>query len=305
MESIQNLFEILDEIRKSKNVSVSDLCQNIISERTYYRYLKGNSTIKFEIYNQLMKRLNASINDVIYYSFFVRKGDPGLTRFTYRQHLRYHKDINDVYVSVKDYQPENKVLQIVFNVSLRRYEYSIGKLTKKEFRSFYESILTEIKEVDMPNIFATYVYSMFFIDFPNDIHSSDQTLDEIIGYILAFNRGESIIFAMNTMDNILKLVTEKVMVNKLIYKNLVNKFQETVDIFTVKYYLMRFQLYKAYLFKIEDKKNQMKEYLLRYIANVMSLLHGEYYDEAISFIEKTFEINAMDYFYHHFEELLK
>jgi hypothetical protein len=110
---------------------------------------------------------------------------------------------------------------------------------------------------------------------------------------------------MNTMDNILKLVTEKVMVNKLIYKNLVNKFQETVDIFTVKYYLMRFQLYKAYLFKIEDKKNQMKEYLLRYIANVMSLLHGEYYDEAISFIEKTFEINAMDYFYHHFEELLK
>lgn len=63
----------LDEIREARNVSKEDFVKDIVSQRQYYRFIKGESTLKSDIILELLERLE--LNNAFFYAYFKKTKD--------------------------------------------------------------------------------------------------------------------------------------------------------------------------------------------------------------------------------------
>ena len=121
LNTYKHYFKILEELRLSKRVTVENLCDGIISERTYYRYLASEQDIKLDVIDKLAKKLNISTQDIIHHAYFVRQEDPGITRFIYRVHVSHHNDIEPLYQKVKALSLESESFQKALDVHVHKY----------------------------------------------------------------------------------------------------------------------------------------------------------------------------------------
>lgn len=60
-----NFALFIDDLRKSRNISRTDFVQDIISDRHYYRFIKGESSLKSETLMKLFDRLQLNTNSMI------------------------------------------------------------------------------------------------------------------------------------------------------------------------------------------------------------------------------------------------
>jgi hypothetical protein len=70
--------QFLDDIREARNVTREDFVQGIISLRQYYRFIKGESTLRNDVILDLVKRLE--LDNTLFYSYFQKITDDELQR---------------------------------------------------------------------------------------------------------------------------------------------------------------------------------------------------------------------------------
>ncbi|AIO19543.1 hypothetical protein KQ51_01667 [Candidatus Izimaplasma bacterium HR1] len=73
MPNSNDFARFIDELRDSRNISREDFVENIISLRQYYRFIKGESSLRSETLNALMSRLD--FNTIHAYESFRKKQD--------------------------------------------------------------------------------------------------------------------------------------------------------------------------------------------------------------------------------------
>ena len=181
-------------------------------------------------------------------------------------------------------------------VSLRKYEFQIDKISHDKYLEFFLGILDEIKTVKMPNILAVYIYSVFYNDFSAYVTQDKEKILETLKYLLDYNVGEAIMIALNSMDNFLMLIITNNVVDMETYIKLTKKMEETVSMFTIKYYLMRHYLYNAYKHKLENNLTEMNKYLIKHISSILIMLGENYYEGAITLLKDTFNIEPIEFF---------
>ena len=148
---------VLDEIRISKKIPIVDLCQNIITERTYYRMLKANQ-VKTDVFTQLINRLGVELSEFIHYAVFVRKNDSRF-KFIYRVHTKFYRDIAEHYqamLSYRDPVEELDLFKLLITVSGVGPRTAAGILGEKQSSTNEAVNVGDIKFVgflsDYPNI---------------------------------------------------------------------------------------------------------------------------------------------------------
>ncbi len=62
-----NILKILDDLRVSYGVSVTDFTKGVVSKRNYSRYLNGEVKINFSILSNLLEKINVSISEFSYF----------------------------------------------------------------------------------------------------------------------------------------------------------------------------------------------------------------------------------------------
>jgi transcriptional regulator with XRE-family HTH domain len=70
--------QFLDDIREARNVTREDFVQDIISLRQYYRFIKGESTLRNDVILELVKRLE--LDNAFFYSYFQKVTDEEFQR---------------------------------------------------------------------------------------------------------------------------------------------------------------------------------------------------------------------------------
>lgn len=67
MKRYGNYYQLIDELRVAKNKSIMDICEGIISERTYQRYMKNGNNLNFKTVARLLERLDVQLAQFISY----------------------------------------------------------------------------------------------------------------------------------------------------------------------------------------------------------------------------------------------
>ena len=58
---MENLGRIVDDIRQNQNVSISSLCEGIISDSTYSRFIRGKTNLASDSFIRIIRRLNLPV----------------------------------------------------------------------------------------------------------------------------------------------------------------------------------------------------------------------------------------------------
>lgn len=58
---MENLGKIVDDIRQNQNVSISSLCEEIISDSTYSRFIRGKTNLSSDSFIKIIRRLNMPV----------------------------------------------------------------------------------------------------------------------------------------------------------------------------------------------------------------------------------------------------
>lgn len=297
MKVSNDYMMVLDEMRISKKIPVEDLCQDIISERTYYRMLKSDE-VRTDVFSKLTQRLGVDLSELIHYAVFVRKNDSRF-KFLYRIHTKYYRDIEEHYHELLDYQDPSNELNALLNLYKKKYLYETKQLTKTDYHEFLAEYISLIESNTSFNIYLFAIQLEIIKEIPNHQFS----LSEVTLKLFREEFSYSVIMVAICYDVLLRLLLVSRTENDAM-KELMSKFETFIAYFPSRYFLMRYNLYKAYIGKIDHQEDIENNYLFKFLMNALSILEEEDYREQEELVNDVFSINCTDFIYQQTEAIL-
>jgi len=301
MRSYRDYFRVLDEIRNSRGITVSDLCDGIISERTYYRHMISDQNIRFDIFNRLADRLQIQPYEIIQYSTFVRDGDPGITRFMYRVQVHHYDDILEIYNGILPYQEGKDGLSLLLKAYIKKYEYLIGKIDQKKYRSYLREIEFEMRRFVLPDINVYTFRTLYLMEFGGDSQISVVDTAECLA-----NSDPSIgvLFLVFSFDNLFRMILGTDLITRDLYQKMFDKMGQLIQFFPHKFFHTRYILYYCYGAKLDKDEKEVQDNLYRYLLSNVLLLGKDDYDRECKIVEDLFGIDSKNYLKSHVKELM-
>jgi transcriptional regulator with XRE-family HTH domain len=291
MNEYKDFFYVLDQIRQQKDIRVSDLCDGIISERTYYRHLNQNTSPKMKTFEELANKLGVSPYDVLHYSIFTPMEDPSVLKFLYRVQIGLYYDINQYYEKMLVHHNESEDVQLLIQATIKKYERSINKIDDLEYQEFLIKSVKDIENMKVKNIFNYAIYSLLFEELPTNNLINPYTLFE---EVLKMESHISILVFIITCDNLLRTVIGNSLVDNELSNKLLDKLSNLLCNFRHKYFLMEEHLFIAYREYINNNTDEVLSHLYKYLINLMIMIEGEEFDKRVKKIEDTFSINYQE-----------
>lgn len=257
-------YNILNDIRLSKGISVSALCEGIISDRSYFRLLKAQNNVRFDVFLRLAERLNVNVHEIVHYAKFIDRGDPQISRFIYRVHLHHYSDIIPIYEKVKDYIDEDQHTNDLLKAYIEKYQYSIGKCSKLQYHESLKQLYLRNMANGLPkNIYAYSLAALYASEIP---HNDECGLIHIANEFLKLDYRMGVSFYIISLD----LIIRSLLFNSTKpYENmsiLISKYTECVSYFPHKFFHSEYMLFNAYNRFIVDGTD-WQYMLIKYVYN--------------------------------------
>jgi len=301
MNYYKDYYKTIDLIRSSRHVSVSDLCDGIISERTYYRHLHSNGdNINIKTFGKLVNRLNVNITQIVYWSFFLKKDDPGILKFIFRVHIRHFDDIDQYYQNLKSYCDDDMYVDLLIKSYLLKYEYITHKISKSDCVDKLKKEIQKNDKIDLTNIY--YLSSQILYFEVCDLSTSD--INNIAGQLLKHNYYMQPLLSLVSIDVFLSRVVGSNLINEKTLIALINRLKEILNFFPNQGFHMNGEMYLAYSCLLSNKIKEMNQHLLRCGMYVKALTKGEWYQYNKERIEKLFNISFNDFLVENFKRSL-
>lgn len=292
MALYKEFCQILEKIRIDRNLSVADICDGIISERTYYRYLHSNGEMRCDIFAKLAQRLDLSSVEIVKYAFYFHKKDPGITKFIFRLHTRHFVDIEPIYQSILNHHEENLPLRYLLDACLKKYEYIISKITKANYISALEKIVEISNPNENNNIFVLLTRVLYFEAAPDNNHYSAEFLAQTL---LKVDFRMSVMFYIIALDCLIYSNLGNNRITLDLFRLLVARFEEMLEFIDIKPFRAQKVLYQAYIHYLDGDKSKMEHFLFLYAINMSVLMGGENYYHAKTKVETLFHIDISEF----------
>lgn len=154
----------LDNLRRQKNIKVSDLCLGICSDRQYRRYISGEQVLSQDKLFEFCNKLGVSPNDFFFSSMSKDKLEyHKIAKLYERVRSKKYDDFMDYHNEILKIKITDQQNQRFFNFTVIRYNHDTGKIT------LYDALEKFSKLVNYPKN-----YNDKFFDFVDII-----TIDEI------------------------------------------------------------------------------------------------------------------------------
>ncbi len=89
METINDFNKIIDHLRITNDISVDELCDGIISTRTYFRYINNIQNISLSTLSLLLDRLNINYGQLASYTDIFQKSPHIPQKIDYRLKIHF------------------------------------------------------------------------------------------------------------------------------------------------------------------------------------------------------------------------
>jgi hypothetical protein len=288
MES-STFYQVINELRMARSMSVSALCDGIISERAYYRLLNSNQDMKFEVFNKLSDRLGANASDIFQFIGYVRKGDPQSGRFIYRVHTRHYDDIGDIYDAVLNKREDHEHFQYLLDVFIAKYQYQTNRITRKAYVDVLRSVFEVIPHEVRGDVFILGILTECGIHGVGE----DETLNRLlIEAFLTFDYRLGFLVFIVSFDTFMAHALTSSVVDADAYLRMQKRFEEIHLVTAYKFFHMRNYLYRAFARHLEGKT--ATDDLYRYAMNVLMLVNDEEAKKAFALLKSVFDVDAIN-----------
>lgn len=276
MEKYGSYYRLLDELRIAKGYTIAELCDGIISERTYLRQIKNGSKVNFTTFSKLLDRLDTGMGQFMTYMIHFDKSDTGVNRFAIRVHMYHFMDIGPIYELILKYKSENKIETLMVEAFKLEFEYLIKKITKEEFKIRYQVILESLKSLGTENLIIhliKFIYHSYFRE--------ENTIDhKKFGQMLIdYNSNLSLFYYIMLMDKYLSFITQQSEIDFDIYEKILKTLEAYFIYMNVKNYELTIQTYHAFLHHVKQDYKMRDKYLYKALMNSL-VIHSDYAQEA-------------------------
>ncbi|MGD9910685.1 MAG: helix-turn-helix domain-containing protein [Candidatus Izemoplasmatales bacterium] len=292
MNSSKVYSKILEEVRKSKKMSISDLCENIISERTYFRYMKDDQFIKYETFAKLALRLGMEPYEAIQYATFIRKGDPGVTRFIYRVNSKQFFDIEEIYERLIPYHEVVEEYDVLLQAYLNKYRYQSNRISKEEYLARLNLSIHFFHNIPLSNIYSLAFHALFLEQSP---HSEWIDIVTYTEFLVKYDHSMGILLYAVTLDLITQIVYANNLVDISLFQKIVDKQAVILQFFPQKYFMTRYGLCYVHSMYNQGKFDEVQKELYQTLISLSVMFSSTQLKEQIDKIEKLYDINAIEF----------
>lgn len=279
-------YQALNEIRKSKNVSIADICEGIISERSFYRLMKSDAKIRMETFVKLANKLDVSPYEVITFATFVAKGDPQLSRFVFRVHTNHYDDIGRIYDEVRFKKVDNTPLSLYITMNILKYEKSINAIDSETYQvkmaSLYDCCISEkYNSLYTSAVEVEYLSNQEQVDFTKLYFNINQ--------IIQMDFKISVFFYIMILDNCISYLINIEDMDRTIYKKAIKRYEEVIQSFPNKYFHTNFLFFIAFDKLLEN--NDFTIDLYKHLLGIIRDRDGNRLKYELERIEHLFKVD--------------
>ncbi len=290
MKKTYNYFyELLEELRIESKMTVADLCHDIISERTYYRYLKSEIPATFTNYSKLLNRLGVDLGQLVINAMHFKKADAGTIKFLYRSICDVHLDTMTHYQRVSEASQLQTLEDIAMQAHLKRFEFNRHMISKENYQISLNQYLDSIKNENAHSIYTLTIHIL-----QAELHgkSTDEVwahlMDDIVNIDYKFSPMMYMASIIILLDGVIKYST----IDGDRYRKTVTYMNELMHYFSNKPFLMKHNLHLAYLNYLDKNEEDFKEHLYLYVMFVINLKQGETLKAELDQIEHLLHIDV-------------
>jgi hypothetical protein len=284
MESLHNYFEIIDTIRKDNRFTINEVCKGIISERSYYRYIKKEKKISYEILTKLINRMNIDFMQFLIYVTFFHKDDSAIVRFPYRVQTYNFDDIDIYYEKIKEEKVEQYLPNELIGVYIKRYEYIINEITKGEYIAYLEETIDGIYCSKRHGIYKNCIESFYLLEAEEQ---SIVNIDKVVAEVVNADMHENLLYYFFTLDNLISVIMMKYKDRFDLFSVLIEILEKIIEVIPITFMNMKFYIFQAYKYLIQKDTEKMDEYLFE-AACVMCYYGGEAYRKTSELLRRVF-----------------
>jgi len=300
----ENAFlNVLEEMRKDRKMSVTELVDGIASPKTYRRYLLNSSEISVTKLFHLADRLSANLHDILYYLLYDYSGGINFDNYLNHLILRNFEEVNDSYDNIEEWTTITDDQETLIQVSKWMYQgRHMGKDTSKELENVFHNFVE-------PNItktpYSLYFLSLLVIYYAQNPHNAKIDLDLLIDLVSKryYAKQRNLVYLMTATGVIsLAMMQSYKDIQKL--KPIVALFQEFAMVNQNQYLVSRGKLYQAYICYLEGDNDKTEELLFQYANGLRLVADKTEIRAASSILQNVFGIGMAELVKNRFSRLV-
>lgn len=249
------LIEFIDRLRKEKNISIGDFTKDIVSKRSYSRFLSYEAGISFEVLNAFLERLDMPLFELGNYimNVTIHENVDEYYFFDAILNEKYDYAYNEIYPKIKDKKWKTLLASKTIPMGIQLVLYKMNKITK------YQALDNMAKYLELDKIIKSKIV------FYNDIAAfkiylelcNDKDKEKIAEYLYKVHFNNNYKILTNTVEvtnlliysNILKALTSLKTQSMKIKK----RIKEVLDSFLEYHKRAKMDVYDVMIFEIVYK----------------------------------------------------
>ena len=132
-------IQMIDDIRKQKQIPLEAFIADITSERSYRRYLNKELHAPLETLEKLINRLGVDFTDILFYTLTIKRTPSGIIEFITYMHVDELELATPYYEKLLTYKNAHEQLLMLVHAYLKWYEYRMGTIGRASFIDYLSS----------------------------------------------------------------------------------------------------------------------------------------------------------------------
>lgn len=164
-----NLYNLLNELRIEQGMTITELCADIVSERSFIRYLKKEQfAVRTQVFTKLLKRLDLDfLQFMLYYTHYYQT-DSGIYRFLGRVRFGHYRDIEPIYELILNYQSNNRIDELLVETYINFYEFDSGKIAEEKFKNRFLEIIAALPLKESDHLYTKHILLLYTTIYPQE-----------------------------------------------------------------------------------------------------------------------------------------
>ena len=283
----------IDEIRKDKNMTVSALVDGIVTERTYRRYLRFETKVRYSILEKLADKLNIILGDIIFYVLHVKLKKSHINDFLKAYHSHDKELSFKYYKRVLEEVDEEEDFVRYMDALTKRYECESDIISKNQYIETLNKHYEYFKEKDIKKVFTISFLTLYFIENKdNELFTAEVMYDALIANEYYKKR---ILLFFTSADLFLRSVINTKHYDNDKHKKLADVCHYASHTFGNVQYLNDAAFHTAVANYKLGNKDLFEERLFRYLMGKILIRHENDFDQEYKYLNQLFDLDIVEF----------
>lgn len=286
MKDYNFFISVIDDVRKSRNITIEDLTDEIISPRTYIRYVHNQQDARTLIIQKLLDRLDLKFSEVIFHYIHKASGQSDMNMFMIHFKRNHFEMCHPYYLKLKSKIDESIDYSYLIQAYLLLYELKLKIINQDDFSSQMNLLLSKVRSLPVVSMYTHYFNILYILN----IENASMIFSEEFDFLLEEeNISKRILQYLYLAPEVVKYMIKQEMspnaINKLIQAH------KRALIYRQDIYCESDSFYIEALFNQYTKNTKMMEEMLYKYCLIQNVIGNQSFEERMNSLYQQFHVD--------------